>query len=39
MIYHLCCNQLKSCWEVRDHEEKVVFKGTYNEANRYMKGD
>ena len=36
MKYHLCCNQLKDCWEVRDKKEHVLFSGSLEEANKYI---
>lgn len=42
MKYHLCCNQLEYCWEIRDKNEEVIFKGNYKEVEkefeRYNKG-
>ena len=36
MRYHLCCNQLNRCWEVRDQYENILFKGCLKEANEYI---
>lgn len=35
MKYHLCCNQLKHVWEVRNSEEEVIFNGTWKDASDY----
>ncbi|MGN9163460.1 hypothetical protein [Clostridium sulfidigenes] len=34
--YHLCCNQFKGCWEVRDEQEKVLFSGSLSESEYYL---
>ena len=34
MEYHLCCNQLKYCWEIRNKNEEVIFKGDYKEVEK-----
>lgn len=36
MKYHLCCNQVKYCWEVRDSKEAVIFSGSLKEAEQYI---
>lgn len=36
MKYHLCCNQLKARWEVRDSKENVLFYGELAEAESEM---
>lgn len=36
MRYHLCCNQLKHCWEVMDSANTVVFTGSKDEASKYI---
>lgn len=36
MKYHLCCNQVKHCWEVMDSNNIVVFSGSLNEVNKYI---
>lgn len=32
MIYHICCNQVEHCWEIRDKFENVIFKGRLKEV-------
>lgn len=36
MKYHLCCNQVRGLWEVRNPKEEVVYNGTLEEASNYI---
>ena len=36
MKYHLCCNQVDHCWEVRDSKENVMFSGTLSQSDSYL---
>ncbi|MEN8433938.1 hypothetical protein [Clostridium septicum] len=38
MQYHLCCNQLKGSWEVRNSKEEVIYNGTLKEASDCING-
>lgn len=37
MRYHLCCNSLEYCWEIRDKQENISFKGRLAEVKEYTK--
>lgn len=32
MLYHVCCNQVEHYWELRDTNEKVIFRGNLKEV-------
>lgn len=32
---HLCCNQCCGRWEVRDHNESILFYGTLDKAEQF----
>lgn len=36
MKLHLCCNQLKHAWEVRNEKEEVIFEGALNHCELFL---
>jgi hypothetical protein len=32
--FHLCCNQLAGCWEIRNKKENVLFTGTLAQVEK-----